>query len=85
MNQRAGTHRARLDGRIHRSPGQAVIAERSRGFPDSDDLCVGCRIARSDHRIAPSSYNDAVEGDHCPDRDFTVGVRCFRFRKRFVH
>jgi hypothetical protein len=85
MNQGAGTHRARLDGRIHRSPGQAVIAEGSRGFPDSDDLCVGCRIAHSDHLVAAATYNDAVEGDHSPDRDFTVGARRFRFCKRFVH
>ena len=63
VNHGAHAHEAGFDRDAEDRSGQPVIARRSRGVTDRDDLGVGGRIAGAD-RVVESAPDDVVADRH---------------------
>ena len=85
VNQSAGAHGARFDGRINSRASESIIAELRGGFSQSDDLSVSGRVACGNHGVASSPYHFACKHDDGADGNLSGVTRCFSFGERFVH
>ena len=73
-DDRAGAHRAGLEGDVEGRAGQAPAAERLGGGADREDLGVGGRVAAQLALVAGGGEQLAVAEDRGADRDVAVGL-----------
>ncbi len=85
LNDRAGTHAARLDGDVEGGTCEAVIAETARGFAKNDDFGVGRGVIVADGAVAGACQDFAVMDEDGADGDFTAGGRGAGFSEGFLH
>ena len=60
LDDSAGAHAAGLDGDVERGVGEAVVAEKARGFAENDHFRVGSGVIAADGAIAGAGQNLAV-------------------------
>ena len=63
-------HQARLDRRVERGAGQAVVPGGGPGVPQRLDLGVGGGIVPADRRVTTQAHDPVAHDDHGPDGHF---------------
>ena len=85
LNDSAGAHGAGLKGDVEDSVGEAVVAEKARGFANHDDLGVSGGIIIADGAIAGTRNHIVLMNKDSANGDFT-GIRgSLRFGESELH
>jgi hypothetical protein len=67
----AGAHAARFNRNVQGCPGESIVAERPRSFPENHDFCVRGGIAIADSSISRARNNLRIAHQHGTHRNFT--------------
>jgi len=73
LNDGASTHSAGLEGDVEDGAGEAVVAEKARGFPNDDDFGVGGGVIIADSAIAGAREDGIVVDKYGPNGNFAGG------------
>lgn len=86
MNQRARTHRTRLQRHIERRVWQPVVADRGPGSAEDEHFGVGARIMRRDRCIARfGEYLPSLANEYRADWDLAFFGGAASERQRTLH
>ena len=85
VEDRTGTHRARLDRHVEVAARQPVIAEGAAGVAQRRDLGMRRRIGTGDRRVAAAADDDAFLNDDSAHRNLATRARRARQRERLAH
>ena len=85
LNDRAGTHAARLYGDVEGGACEAVIADTAGGFAKSDDFGVGRGVIVADGAVAGACEDLAVMDEDGADWHFAGCGRGAGFGERLLH
>jgi len=77
MDHGADAHQARFHGHVEGRLREAVVADRSPGMSQGDDLGVRGRVARSDRLVEARAHEAVLQDDDRADR-YLAGRRGFR-------
>jgi hypothetical protein len=85
MHHCSGTHGARLNRGIELAIAQAMVADRSSGLAECENLSMGGRIGISNVAIETSANDLSRTHDHCAHRNFSGVKRTLGGAQRLLH
>ncbi len=79
LDNRTSAHGAGLERDVQNGSGEAVVAQKPRGFTKHDDFSVSRGVIIANGAIAGARQNRIVLHEHGPDGDFAGGGRSAGF------